>query len=96
MTPQTQIDLGKINYSPELLATVPADIARRYEVLPVSRTDGTLCVAVRTPSIPVDRFEHLRSLLGVEELNVQFADPWVLGYHIYKHYGGGAEAENDG
>jgi len=44
------MDLRQQTFAAEILALVPAHIARKYEVLPISRVDGTLTLAMSDPT----------------------------------------------
>jgi len=45
-----EVDLRNVEFTPELLACVPAESARRYRVLPVSNSAGVLRLALADPS----------------------------------------------
>ena len=45
-----EIDLKDVEFTPELLACMPAAHARQYQVLPVSNSPGKLCLALADPS----------------------------------------------
>src|SRR5262249_54231753 len=44
------VDVRQQSIGPDILALVPAHIARQHEVLPLSRVDGTLTVAMSDPT----------------------------------------------
>ena len=45
-----EVDLRKVVFTPELLACVPAELARRYRVLPVGASGRDLRIAIADPS----------------------------------------------
>jgi hypothetical protein len=45
-----EIDRRDVQFTAELLARVPAEHARRYQVLPVPSFSGRLCLALADPS----------------------------------------------
>ena len=55
-------DLRDVSFTPELLACVPAEVARRYRVLPVSNSDEAITVALSDPS-DLDALDSLQRLL---------------------------------
>lgn len=56
------ISLANLHIPPEAIASVPVDIARKYKVMPVSRHDNVLTVAIGDP-LEVDTLDSLRYLL---------------------------------
>ena len=60
-----EVDLGKVAFTPELLACVPAECARRYRVVPVFSSPGKLRVALADPS-DLDTIDSLTQLLRCE------------------------------
>lgn len=59
------VDLDRVRPSAEALGTVPAEAARRYHVLPLSRSDRVLEIAVCDP-YPIDALQSLQSLTGLD------------------------------
>ena len=45
-----EIDLRDVSFTPELLASIPAEFARRYRVLPISSSPLEILVALADPS----------------------------------------------
>ena len=45
-----EVDLRKVVFTPELLACVPAELVRRYRVLPVAASGRHLSIAIADPS----------------------------------------------
>ncbi|MFQ5585536.1 MAG: type IV-A pilus assembly ATPase PilB [Thermodesulfobacteriota bacterium] len=44
------IDLASTEIDPEIIKLIPEDVARKYQIMPVSRTGSTLTVAMADPS----------------------------------------------
>ena len=55
-------DFTNVQVSTEVIAAVPKEIARRYEVIPVSRSEGTLTVAMADPT-DLDALDAVRYIL---------------------------------
>jgi hypothetical protein len=84
-----KVDLSKIQFTPELARCVPAEVARRFDVLPVLCHGETLTLAVggTTPDVTVidEVFGALcRGASPVRELQIVVADPWLLAYYLHK------------
>lgn len=45
------IDLSQVQFAPELLACIPAEMAHKYRVLPVFKM--TLSLVLRLPTLPI-------------------------------------------
>jgi type IV pilus assembly protein PilB len=56
------ISLVNLHIPPEAITAVPVDIARKYKVMPVSKHDNVLTVAIGDP-LEVDTLDSLRYLL---------------------------------
>jgi len=56
------VSLQNIDLPPEVRDALPADVARRYKVLPIARHDGAVTVAVSDP-LDFDSLDSLRYLL---------------------------------
>ena len=59
------VSLRDVELPPELRDSVPVDVARRYRVVPVYRSDGSLTVAMSDP-LEVDNLDQLRFLLKTD------------------------------
>jgi len=57
------IDLSKVTQTPELLAKLPAETARRYRTVPVSEHDGSLVLAISDP-LDFEAFDSLGFVLN--------------------------------
>jgi type IV pilus assembly protein PilB len=47
-----EVDLSTVDFTPELLACIPAEMARRYRVLPISNLRSELWISMADPSDP--------------------------------------------
>lgn len=57
------VDVSAMTVSDEVLAEVPKDLAERFKVVPLARTEGGLVVAVSNP-LDFDTFDSLAHVLG--------------------------------
>jgi type IV pilus assembly protein PilB len=82
------INLAKFDISPEVLALVPSDLARRLSAIPIQSSRGTLVVAVCDPA-DISRLEDLkfRIKMNVEPVLTSFS---AFDVAIAKYYGGAA------
>jgi len=85
------VSLRDINFSPELLATIPANVARMYHCVPVSLNGGTLKVALAEPLDPAHADEV--GFASKRDVQVVVADPAEIEKTIDRHYGQ-EESEN--
>jgi type IV pilus assembly protein PilB len=60
-----RIELASTPLSPDVVALVPYQLARRYQVMPVSRQDGSLCLAVSDP-FNIVAIDDLREVTGLD------------------------------
>jgi Type II secretion system (T2SS), protein E, N-terminal domain len=79
-----EVDLRRIEFTAELLGCVPAHIARRYQVLPVSDSPALLRIAIADPS-DLDAIDSLTHLLR-RELELCVADESQLAEFIGRLY----------
>jgi type IV pilus assembly protein PilB len=80
-----EIDLRDVQFTAELLARVPAEHARRYQVLPVSSIPGRLCLALADPS-DLAAIDATSKLIEAD-LEVWVADAKQLDEFIERLYG---------
>ena len=59
------ISLVNLHIPPEAIAAVPVDVARKYKIMPVSKHDAVLTVAIGDP-LEVDTLDSLRYVLKCE------------------------------
>jgi type IV pilus assembly protein PilB len=79
------VDLSKVSFTPELLEAVDAGTARIFGIVPVSRSDGTLTVAIANPQNS-SVLDDLRFMTGSEVVGVLAPENQVLEA-IERHYG---------
>jgi len=79
------IDLTDIAISPTVLSQVPADIVSRYNLMPLSQTNGRLTVAMSDP-FNASALDNLRLITG-SPVNRLYARPDDLARAIAKFYG---------
>ena len=84
------VDLSQMNVSPEVISLIPADVARRYKVVPVALMDSGLMVAIGDP-LNFDTFDSLGFLL---KRDVEFvcSTPDAIKTALIKYYGSADEA----
>jgi type IV pilus assembly protein PilB len=81
-----KIDLRQVQFTPELLRSVPADVARRYRVLPIfDDPPFTLHVAFADP-IDLDAVDETHFVLK-RDLELRIADPQQVDEFIQRLYG---------
>jgi type IV pilus assembly protein PilB len=80
------VDLRSVQFTPDLLRCVPADIARRYRVLPIAEdTPISLIIAVADPS-DLDAIDGIHFALR-RHVGLRVADPRQLDEFIERLYG---------
>lgn len=79
------VDLALVRFTPDLLRCVPAELARAHRVLPVSKTQTTLAIAIADPSV-VDALDSLAQSLG-GEIEWRVADEEQLRSFVERLYG---------
>ncbi|HRT09943.1 MAG TPA: ATPase, T2SS/T4P/T4SS family, partial [Candidatus Paceibacterota bacterium] len=84
------VTLNDRDFTPELLATIPAKTARMYQCVPVKQFGSTLQVAMADPLNPA-RVDELGFVLK-KDIQLVVADPAAIEKAIEKHYGEGLEA----
>lgn len=80
-----EVDLRTVSFTPELLACVPTESARRYRVLPVFSSAGKLRVAIADPS-DLDAIDSLQHQLHCD-LELCVAEESQLHEFIDRLYG---------
>ena len=79
------VSLRNLNLTPELLKTIPANVARMYHCLPVGLKNGTLQVALADPLDPAHADEV--GFASKRDVQVVVADPAEIDKAIDRHYG---------
>jgi len=59
------IDLKRFKIDPEILKIIPADIARHYLIMPISRMSDTITLAMADP-LNIFAIDHVKSLTGFQ------------------------------
>jgi type IV pilus assembly protein PilB len=79
------VPLRDVQFTPELLQTVPGNVARMYQCLPVGMQDGTVQVALADPLDPA-RSDEITFAIK-KPVQVVVADPAEIEKAIEQHYG---------
>ena len=79
------VSLRDVQFTPELLQTIPANVARMYQCLPVAAHDGTVQVALADPLDP-GRPDEIHFAVK-KDVQVVVADPADIEKAIDQHYG---------
>ena len=83
-----KIDLSTVDFTPQLLRSVPVNFALRYRVLPVFEAkNGALGIAL-VDLRDIDTIDSLSHLLH-REIELRPADTLQLGVYLQRIYGGG-------
>ncbi|MEI6872011.1 MAG: GspE/PulE family protein [Verrucomicrobiota bacterium] len=83
------VDVLGFNVSEEILGELPKELAERFKVVPVGKTEGGLVVAVSNP-LDFDTFDSLSHLLGSTPEFVCGA-PGAIREAMFKWYGVGGD-----
>jgi general secretion pathway protein E/type IV pilus assembly protein PilB len=79
-----EVDLGNVRFTSELLGSVPANVARRYRVIPVSDSPNVLRLAIADPA-DLDTLDSLSHLLR-RDLELRIAEERQLDEFIERLY----------
>ncbi len=79
------VSLRDVQFTPELLQIIPANIARMYQCLPVALQDGTVQIALADPLDPA-RADEINFAVK-KNVQVVVADPAEIEKAIDQHYG---------
>ena len=79
------VSLRDHEFSPDLLKTIPANVARMYHCVPVALNDGILQVALADPLDPAHADEI--GFASKRDVQVVVADPAEIEKAIDRHYG---------
>jgi hypothetical protein len=85
-----EVDLRNVPFTPELLASVPPELARRYRVLPIFSSPRNLRLALADPS-DLDAIDSLQRLLQ-RDLELCVAEANQIDEFIEKFYGAEGKA----
>ncbi len=81
------IDLSKVQFTPELLATIPRAVARHYRALPVRVSPTSLCVALADVNT-LETIDRLTFILK-RPMEFQIAESSQLEHFLLRFYGDG-------
>ncbi|MGB2985651.1 MAG: type II secretion system ATPase GspE [Phycisphaerae bacterium] len=81
------IDLGEVEFDPELLKETPSKVVHRDRVIPIDRHDGTIRVATNNP-FNLYAFDELRMLMGAK-IEAVLATSEEISRIIKEHFGVG-------
>ena len=79
------VSLRTVQFTPELLQTIPANVARMYQCLPVGQQDGVVQIALADPLDPA-RSDEINFAVK-KEVQVVVADPAEIEKAIEQYYG---------
>jgi type IV pilus assembly protein PilB len=85
------VNLDSYEIEQEILKLIPADVAKKYLVLPVSRVGSTLTLAMADPS-NVFAIDDIKFMTGFNIEPVVSAEITIINA-IKNHYGGGGDLE---
>ncbi|MCF7669900.1 MAG: type II secretion system ATPase GspE [Verrucomicrobia bacterium] len=80
------VNLSEMRLSDDVISSIPRHIAKRYRIVPVSKHDGTIAVAMSDPS-DLDTIDSLTHLLN-NQVEVRVATDEEIDEAINKYYGG--------
>ena len=86
-----EIDLRNVQFTAELLACIPADLARRYRVVPVFDSSELLRIALADPA-ELDTIDALAHLLR-REIVLCVAEASQLNEFVNRLYGSEGKRE---
>jgi general secretion pathway protein E/type IV pilus assembly protein PilB len=87
------VNLGDMRLTDEVISAIPRHIAKKYSVVPVSKHDGTVTVAISDPS-DLDTLDSLKHLLNLDVVP-QVASPDDIEEALGRYYGGARENSVD-
>jgi len=88
------IDLRAFDIAPEILKKIPANVAHRYQVVPLAESDKALVVAIDNP-MDMTKMEDLRFVVGSKLVPVMASAGDIRGA-LLKNYGPPGQAETPG
>lgn len=78
------IDLGKYKIDPNATALIPENIARRYDLIPIGKSDGKLVVAMNDP-LNIFAIDDIKLLTGMD-IKIVISSKAVILKAINKFY----------
>jgi type IV pilus assembly protein PilB len=79
------VDLARVSFTPALLRCVPADLARKYHVMPVAEIGSRVAIVTSDPA-DLAALGDLHSALN-REIELRVADRAQLDSFIERFYG---------
>jgi general secretion pathway protein E/type IV pilus assembly protein PilB len=87
------IPLGEMQITDDAIAAIPRHVARRYNVVPVYKTETGVIVALADPS-DLDVLDGLSHSINMD-VEARVATPEDVEAALNKYYGGGGSARDD-
>lgn len=90
------VDLSEFNVSTipsDVVSVLPSAVARQKGVLPYSRVDGELKIAVKDPG-DVGLLNELRGIISKDRITLVYADPKLIGKAVNDLYSATKEASS--
>ena len=87
------VNLDTVEFTPDLLRTVPGSAVRMYQCVPVADYGSALRIAMANPLNPA-AVDEIAYLVG-KEVQIVVADPGAIEKVISKHYGEDSESVGD-
>lgn len=78
------IDLDKINILPEVIDSLPVHLIRKHTIIPISKNNGAITIAVSSPP-SLGFIDNLRFMLNAD-IKCVFATPENIKKIIHKYY----------
>jgi general secretion pathway protein E/type IV pilus assembly protein PilB len=88
------VNLASLKIADDVIAMVPADIARKYRVIPVFKTEGKVTVAIADPS-DLNTIDSLTHLLR-SEIELRVASEQDIESALNKYYGSDKKKLDEG
>lgn len=80
-----RVNLDKLHITPDVLSLVPAELASKYNILPLSRQNGRLTVAMSDP-FATEALEEVRVVTGLS-IRRCYGSPSELERAVQQYYG---------
>jgi type IV pilus assembly protein PilB len=84
------VDLATVQFTPDLLRCIPAELARKHRVLPVSESDRCIAIVTSDPS-DLNALDGLHSALD-RDIELRVADESQIDSFIEQLYGDSTSA----
>src|SRR5204863_22853 len=87
------VSVSDLDFTPELLKSIPAGTARMYQAIPVANNGSCLQVALADPLNPAT-IDDLAYIVG-KEIQLVIGDPGAIEKLISRYYGEDTESVSD-